>query len=85
MTQWISADDKFVHQLAVDVNGAIDLSAMMGASGASGATAAAKPITLDLNFQISLDKINQPVSVTAPAGAKMAKTAEEFGSLVSGK
>jgi hypothetical protein len=84
VTQYISPEDKFVHQFDLDINASVDLSALMGASGASAGATAASPITLDLKFSIALDKINQPVTVTAPEGAKMATTSEEFSKLYSG-
>jgi hypothetical protein len=83
VTQYVSPEDKFVHQFDLDINASVDLSMLMGASGASSSTPAS-PITIDLKFSVALDKINEPVSVTAPEGAKLATTSEEFNKLYSG-
>jgi hypothetical protein len=70
VTQWVGSTDQFVHQVAMDLQGAMDLSMLMGASGGS-AGAQMQPITLDLHIQIGFDQINQTFDIQAPEGAQM--------------
>ena len=70
VTQWVGSTDQFVHQVAIDLQGAMDLSMLMGASGGS-AGAQMQPITLDLHIQIGFDQINETFDIQAPEGAQM--------------
>lgn len=70
--QWIGADDMFVHRLKLDIAAAIDLSALMGAAGASGADAPKMPpINFNMSLDVSINDINAPVTVVAPEGAQI--------------
>jgi hypothetical protein len=70
VTQWVGSSDQFIHQVAIDLEGAMDLSMLMGASGGS-AGAQMQPITLDLHIQIGFDQINQTFDIQAPEGAQI--------------
>ena len=75
-TQWIGADDMFVHQFVLDVNGELGLGMMMG-------DPEMPPLTLDMHLDVALSDINAPVSVVAPEGAEMIP-AEQLEGLMGG-
>lgn len=78
-TQWIGADDMYIHQTAVDINGGLDLSMLMG----GGSDVEMPPITLDMHFDVSLADINNVADVVAPEGAKIL-TPEEVQEMMGG-
>jgi len=68
LTRWIGLDDQYVHRMNLDINAAVDLAAMMGAS-ASSSTQASKPITLKLTLDAQMSNYNATTAPVAPAGA----------------
>jgi hypothetical protein len=67
VTEWIGADDMFIHKLGLDVNASIDLSVLLSMGGDSGM--AMDPITVVLKFAVDLSDINGMVDITVPEGA----------------
>ena len=67
-TQYIGADDMFVHGLAMDMALAFDLSMLMG--GGQGGQEI-PPIMMDAHFDVTLDQINSMFDIVAPEGAVM--------------
>jgi len=67
VTEWIGADDMFMHKLALDVNASIDLSVLLSMGGDS--SMAMDPITVVLNFWVEMSDINGMVDITVPEGA----------------
>ncbi|MEZ4668254.1 MAG: hypothetical protein R3E39_10095 [Anaerolineae bacterium] len=76
-TRWVGADDGFIHRIvfAGDIN--LDLSAMMGASGSSGAQM--PPINMKLNLTVDLSEINNTAAPVAPEGATIVPASEIMG------
>jgi len=75
VTQYVGADDKLIHKLAVDGELKLDLSALaaMGASTGSNAAPAMGPITGNVHFDVELSDINSAdIKIAAPEGATMA-------------
>lgn len=82
VTQYVGADDNFVHRIEFVLNFAIDLGVLMGAPGGDAPTT--PPLSLGVDFWVEISDINAPVSVAAPEGARelSAEEAEElFGEL----
>ncbi len=74
-TQMIGAADMIQHGLTVNLVATLDLGTMMAASGGqSQGQPQMPPLVLDVNVEILLDKVNQPFTITAPAGATMVKS-----------
>ena len=73
VTQWVGADDGFIHKVSGDLNATVDLSALMGASGGAGTTGspAMPPINVTGHFEVTLTNLNGSVDISAPAGATM--------------
>lgn len=67
-TQYIGADDMYVHGLGLDFLLSFDLSMLMG--GGEGGQEI-PPIVLDFQFDVTLDQINEAFDITAPEGAVM--------------
>lgn len=65
ITQWVGADDNFIHQFAFNWGLKMDISALMGSPAGSMA-----PIDANLSFTVSLSDINAELSVAAPEGAR---------------
>ncbi len=63
ITRWVGQTDNMYHALGLDLN----LNINPGAFGGGSAT----PTTGTVHFLIKLTKVGQPVTLTAPAGAKM--------------
>ncbi len=73
-TQMIGAADMIQHGMTLNLVATLDLSQMMAASGAqSQSQPQMPPLVLEVNMEILLDKVNQPFTITAPAGATMVK------------
>jgi hypothetical protein len=70
LTQWVGSSDQFIHQVAIDLQGAMDLS-MLAAAAGEASSGQMSPITLDLHIQVSFDQINSAFSIAAPEGAQM--------------
>jgi hypothetical protein len=70
VTQWVGSSDQFVHQVAIDLQGAMDLSMLAAASGEA-SSGQMSPITLDLHIQLSFDQINGAFTIAAPEGAQI--------------
>lgn len=68
VTQWVGSD-QFIHKLGVDVNGALDLAALMPPSSQSQNAPQIPPITFTLHFEVTLDQLNGTFDIAAPAGA----------------
>jgi hypothetical protein len=68
VTRWIGVDDKYVHRMILDINAAVDLAAMMGASGSSTAQAP-EPITFKLSLDAQMNNYNATTAPVAPEGA----------------
>ena len=71
LTQWVGADDNFIHKMSGDLNASVDLSALMGAAGAGDDAPEMPPITLDAHFDVTLSNINGDINITAPENAQM--------------
>lgn len=69
VTQWVGADDGFMHRLGVNFEASVDLGALMSAAGGGSNAPSMEPITINMDFTIDLADINAPVNVTAPEGA----------------
>ena len=63
ITRWVGQTDNMYHALGLDLNLNINPGAFGGGS--------ASPTTGTVHFLIKLTKVGQPVTVTAPSGAKM--------------
>ncbi len=70
VTQWVGSTDQFVHQVAIDLQAAMDLSMLAAAAGESSA-GDMQPITLDLHIQVSFDQINGTFEIAAPEDAQI--------------
>jgi hypothetical protein len=70
VTQWVGSSDQFVHQVALDLQAAMDLS-MLAAAAGEASSGQMSPITLDLHIQVSFDQINGTFTIAAPEGAQM--------------
>lgn len=66
-TQYIGADDMFVHGLGMDLLLSFDLSMLMGGQG----DMEIPPIVLDFQFDVTMDQINEAFDIVAPEGAVM--------------
>lgn len=72
VTQYVGADDNFIHRLTFDLNFAIDLGVLAGgAAGGAGSGAQIPPLAVDLTFDVSLSDINSSFDVVAPEGARI--------------
>ncbi len=60
VTQFVGADDNFVHRLAIDLDANIDMGAIMGADGMP-------PIEVFFDMGFDLNDINGSFAITAPA------------------
>lgn len=82
-TQWIGADDQFIHATTIDFQLSLDLSALMGAAGANsgGSNVQMPPIVIQFHLEIGLEQLNQPFEITAPAGAAIV-TLDEFNAFM---
>ncbi|MEQ8677701.1 MAG: hypothetical protein RLP44_04175 [Aggregatilineales bacterium] len=69
ITQYVGANDNFIHKLTFDFGFAIDLGVLAGATG--GDSAQIPPVNIDLTFDVELSDINQVSSVNAPANARL--------------
>jgi hypothetical protein len=78
VTQWVGSTDQFIHKVAVDLQGAMDLSALAAAGGDASAASQMQPITIDFHFDVSFDQINGTFDIQAPEGARIL-TPEEMG------
>jgi len=78
-TQWIGADDMFVHRLKVDINASIDLSALMGGTGTDTSQVQMPPVNFTMSLDVSLSDINAPVNVVAPEGAEIIPASSFMG------
>lgn len=71
VTQYVGADDNFIHRIEFELNFAIDLGVLMGTgAGAGGDTPQMPPLELGVDFWVELSDINAPVEVAAPEGAR---------------
>ncbi len=68
-TQYVGADDMFIHGLGLDLVATLDMSALMTTSGSSGSDMQMPPITLEVHFEVTLDQINESFEIMAPEGA----------------
>ncbi len=68
-TRWIGIADQIPQRVSFAINGAFDLSAMMGGSSSGGQQM--DPITLDMNLTVDLSAVNATAAPTAPEGAVM--------------
>ncbi len=73
-TQWVGAQDRFIHATAISLNATIDLGAMVPSGSGSGG-ARPSPIILDLHATADLDRLNETFSIAAPPGATMVPAA----------
>lgn len=75
VTEYIGADDGYIHGINITLTGDLDMSALFGAAGAgAGGNAGAPqmpPITFDMSLNIGFENINGAVTVTAPEGAEI--------------
>ncbi|GAB4527330.1 MAG: hypothetical protein OHK0046_45020 [Anaerolineae bacterium] len=78
ITQWVGADDNFIHKLTFDLSGALDLAFLTGGASAEGAPAI-PPITLDLVFDVEISDINSEFVIAAPEGARILSPEEIQG------
>ena len=60
VTQFVGADDNFVHRLAIDLDANIDMGAIMGTDGMP-------PIEIIFDMGFDLNDINSSFDITAPA------------------
>jgi hypothetical protein len=70
LSQWIGADDMFVHGMSFDMVAGLDLAVLFGAAGGEGEMQL-PPITLTIGFDLNLSDINGTFDIVAPEGAKM--------------
>lgn len=70
LTEWIGANDNFVHKLRIELNANIDTAGLMMMMGGGGGTPAS-PILATMVLEVDLSDLNVPVSITAPEGAQM--------------
>lgn len=82
-TQWIGADDQFIHATTMDFQLTLDMNALMGAAGANsgGSSVQMPPIVIQFHLEIGLEQLNQPFEITAPAGAVIV-TMDEFNTFM---
>ncbi len=78
VTQWVGANDNFIHKLSFTVASDIDLSALMGASGTG---TEMEPISINLVFTVDLTDLNAAPTVVAPEGAEMVPLEDLMGSM----
>lgn len=73
VTQWVGSSDQFIHQVAIDLEGSVDLSMLAAMSGdtSGGQTAPMPPVTLDLHIEVSFDQINSAFDIRPPEGAQI--------------
>jgi len=71
ITRWVGTTDNEYHALGIDLVAAIDPTTL-GSSG--------DPVNANFHLLVKLSKVGQPVTVTAPAGAKMVDTSSMSGS-----
>ncbi len=75
VTEYIGADDGYIHGINITLTGDLDMSALFGAAGAgAGGNAGAPqmpPITFAMSINVGFENINGAVSVTAPEGAQI--------------
>ncbi len=68
VTQWVGSD-QFIHKLGADINGSLDLAALMPPSSQSQNAPQIPPITFALHFEVTLDQLNGTFDIVAPEGA----------------
>ncbi|MFW5748825.1 MAG: hypothetical protein ACOCYT_04345 [Chloroflexota bacterium] len=74
ITQYVSADDGYIHKLTFDLGLTIDIGALLSPS--RGDDQPAQPIDIALLFDVELSEINEAVSITAPEDARLLTVAE---------
>jgi hypothetical protein len=65
ITQWVGADDGYMHKFALNLDAVIDLNTLIAMMGESGG-ATVDPITLNAVFWVELSDINGAVDIAAP-------------------
>lgn len=68
VTQWVGAEDGYIHRMALLMNASVDLNALVSAAGGGSDAPQLDPITVMLDLTVDLADINVPVTVTAPEG-----------------
>ncbi|HEX2619370.1 MAG TPA: hypothetical protein VHL11_04460 [Phototrophicaceae bacterium] len=63
LTQFVNVTDNFVHRLTLDITGSMDLNPLMGTSGDT----SLDPVSLSVYFEITLNDLNQSLTITVPA------------------
>ena len=80
VTQYVGADDNYIHKLTFDLTFEIDLSVLTAGSVGNDNTTI-PPLTANILFDVEISDINAPVEVTAPEGAREL-TPEEIDALL---
>lgn len=77
-TQTIGLDDHYIHQTAMTLDWALDLSSMGAAFGGSSSTRI-PPINISFDFEANLSQFNNAPEITAPEDAQMVPLDELMG------
>jgi hypothetical protein len=62
LTQWVNAESSLIDRLALMVDGSLDLNTVLGTTEANRVA----PITLRVDFQVSLSDVNTALDITVP-------------------
>jgi hypothetical protein len=72
LTQYVGADDNYIHRLTLDISLTVDLSAILGSPGGTPSAAdEVTPVTLNFAFDVQITDYNAEFTVTAPEDAAM--------------
>lgn len=64
ITEWVGADDMFIHKLALNIDFNLDMAAVMGVENTP-------PIAVDMLLEVTLSEFNSTFDIVAPEGATM--------------
>ena len=76
ITQYVGADDNFVHQITFDFGFLIDLGMLTRPSGSTAEDSSIQPLDLNLHFDLHLTDINEAVEIAPLDDARALSQAE---------
>lgn len=77
ITQYVGADDMFIHRLTVDFDLEVNIAGLLSSPGGDTTQTPPEPLAIDFMLDVTLSEINAPQTVTSPEDARL-MTVEEL-------